>query len=313
LYNDELGLGNIYFYATANTGLADKKATPPKAEVEAKAVAEARKKADEFAKARAEAKAKAELEAKAAAEAKAKAEAELRVFVEARIKAEEEARKAAEARALADRKLKEQIEARIAAEKRAQEEEKAKIEAEKRAQEAVNARIAAEEKAEIAEKERMEAEELLVQFLEELAKGKGGEILANLEMSDFETKNVPLAVQALLNGKGIYADGSEEAIPHNTAKIAAYEYARKDVKEVILPGKVTAIECDAFYRCDKLESVTIPKGVTSIGDGAFSGCDNLKDIYYTGSSQEWERVKIGEENKKLNGGWGKATVHYNSK
>ena len=297
-WNDDLLKANIYFNCSR------------KNESEAQALAEELAKVDSLTQAQAEAKAKAEAEAQARAEAKAKAEAELKVFAEASIKDEEDARKAAEARALSDRKLKE---ARIAAEKRAEAEEKAKIEAEERAEKAVNARIEAEEKAEIAEKERIEAEALLVQFLEELAKGKGEELLEKLEPVNFETKNVPLAVQALLNGKIIYENGEEEDIPHNKSEIAAYEYARKDVKAVILPGRVTSIGSDAFYRCKNLISIEIPSSVKSIGDGAFAACDNLKEVYYNGTSQEWESVTIGEDNKKLNGGWGRATVHYNCK
>jgi len=152
-----------------------------------------------------------------------------------------------------------------------------------------------------------------VQFLEELAKGKGEDLLEKLEPVNFETKNVPLAVQALLNGKIIYENGEEEGIPHNTTEIAAYEYARRDIREVILPGRVTSIGNDAFYHCKNLISVEIPSSVTSIGDGAFAACDNLKEVYYTGTSLEWESVTIGEENKKMNGVFGKASIHYNSK
>jgi hypothetical protein len=214
---------------------------------------------------------------------------------------------------LADRKLKEQIEARIEAEKRADAEEKARIEAEALVEKAVAERNEAEEKAEIAERERIDAEELLVQFLKELAKGKGDVLLKKMDLANFETKNIPLAVQELLSGKVVYTDGMEEDIPHNITEIAAYEFARKDVKTVVLPSRVTSIGSDAFYRCKELASVQIPAGVTEIGEGAFSCCESLKDIYYEGTQGEWEKIAIGEDNKKLNGVFGRATIHYNYK
>lgn len=291
MYNDALYRANISYFYKSFTELTEQA------------------KIDAAKDKRVEAEAKAEAEA----EERAKAEAELRAAAEARIKAEEEARKAAEARALADRKLKDQIEARIAAEKRAEAEEKAKIEAEERAEKAVRARIEAEEKAEIAEKERIEAEALLAGFLEELAKGKSEEVLAGLHLPELETKNIPRAVQELLSGKVVYADGKEEDIPHNKTEIEAYEYARKNVKEVILPGRVTSIGSDAFYRCENLVSIKMPLSIIEIGEGAFSCCENLKDIYYEGTQSDWEKIDVGEDNKKLSGGWGRATVHYNSK
>jgi len=51
----------------------------------------------------------------------------------------------------------------------------------------------------------------------------------------------------------------------------------------------------------------IGDSVTSIGDGAFFGCSTLKDVYYTGSEEEWEEISIGSNYNKLTN----ATIHYN--
>ena len=37
------------------------------------------------------------------------------------------------------------------------------------------------------------------------------------------------------------------------------------------------------------------------------------DVYFTGTAEEWESVTIGEDNKKLIGGWGKANIYVASK
>ena len=54
-------------------------------------------------------------------------------------------------------------------------------------------------------------------------------------------------------------------------------------------------------------SYTIPDSVTSIGDKAFRDCTGLKDVYYTGSKDEWKAISVGSYNGNLLD----ATIHYN--
>lgn len=104
-------------------------------------------------------------------------------------------------------------------------------------------------------------------------------------------------------------------------------YKGKDTEVVIPPeieGKpVTSIGMDAFNNCISLTSVTIPESVTSIGEGAFDGCsslttvtipdsvtsisacafyicDSLKNVYYAGTEEQWQQIKIGKYNSELN-------------
>lgn len=48
--------------------------------------------------------------------------------------------------------------------------------------------------------------------------------------------------------------------------------------EVTIPGSVTEIGPEAFYRCENLSQIIIPDTVTRIGEHAFSGCKALADI-----------------------------------
>jgi len=48
--------------------------------------------------------------------------------------------------------------------------------------------------------------------------------------------------------------------------------------EYCIPAGVTSIGDEAFYGCEKLESITIPDSVTSIGNAAFSSCRSLQSI-----------------------------------
>ena len=43
-------------------------------------------------------------------------------------------------------------------------------------------------------------------------------------------------------------------------------------RKISLPDDVTSIGKQAFYQCEKLQTITLPSALTQIGDEAFSGC-----------------------------------------
>ncbi|MCM1543764.1 MAG: leucine-rich repeat domain-containing protein [Ruminococcus sp.] len=55
-----------------------------------------------------------------------------------------------------------------------------------------------------------------------------------------------------------------------------------------------------------IKNAVIENGVTSIGDDVFYGCENLKDVYYTGSKAEWNKISIDEPNDRLKN----VTIHF---
>ena len=79
------------------------------------------------------------------------------------------------------------------------------------------------------------------------------------------------------------------------------------IGEVSISNGVKSIGNEAFY-CTRLTSITIPNSVTSIGNHAFCGCASLKDVYYTGTKAEWDKISIGGVNECLTD----ATIHYDS-
>lgn len=58
-----------------------------------------------------------------------------------------------------------------------------------------------------------------------------------------------------------------------------------------------------------MTSIKIPNSVTSIYSEAFSDCTNLKDVYYSGTEEQWKKIKISNENDSLSN----AKIHFNSK
>ena len=127
-------------------------------------------------------------------------------------------------------------------------------------------------------------------------------------------------------------------IPNSVTTLGRGAFESCDnLKSVILSDGLTYIDKDAFSVCPLLTEINIPSGVTSIGERAFAWdrgitsiiipdsvvsigseafreCDNLKDVYYTGSAEQWEKIEIannpnasfGDNESILN-----ATKHYN--
>ena len=76
---------------------------------------------------------------------------------------------------------------------------------------------------------------------------------------------------------------------------------------ITIPKNVTRIPMHAFYNCLNLTSITIPKSITTIDIYAFLSCSNLKNVYYTGSANDWAEIEIGGHNSCLTD----ATIHFN--
>ncbi len=71
------------------------------------------------------------------------------------------------------------------------------------------------------------------------------------------------------------------------------------LKTVVIKNGVKSIDRTVFLNCFSLEAIAIPVSVTIIGDQAFAGCEKLKDIYYGGTTNQWDAITIKENNTEL--------------
>lgn len=108
----------------------------------------------------------------------------------------------------------------------------------------------------------------------------------------------------------LYLDGellTEIVIPDNVTGIGDAAFSGySSLASITIPDSVTSIRFGTFANCDSLASITIPDSVTSIGDGAFYDCSSLANVYYNGTEESWNNIKIGSYNSCLTD----ATIHY---
>lgn len=84
-------------------------------------------------------------------------------------------------------------------------------------------------------------------------------------------------------------------IPDNVIDISDYVFPYcVNLKNITIPDAVMNIGNYAFYCCESLIDITIPDSVVSIGKYAFGYCISLTSINYTGTKEQWNKIKLEE-------------------
>lgn len=80
-----------------------------------------------------------------------------------------------------------------------------------------------------------------------------------------------------------------------------------NLKKIVMGSGVSTIGESAFYNCLALKEITIPENITKIDTGAFEKVNNLADVYYNGTSEQWNEIIVRGKNEPLVN----ATIHFN--
>lgn len=81
------------------------------------------------------------------------------------------------------------------------------------------------------------------------------------------------------------------------------------LQEIVIPDGVTRIESEAFYFTG-LQCVTIPASVTYMGLDAFTMNNQLKDVWFTGSKAQWDKIDIVNRGPNYTPPFTGAAIHY---
>ena len=80
-----------------------------------------------------------------------------------------------------------------------------------------------------------------------------------------------------------------------------------NLKSIAVGNSVSTIYTYCFKNCTVLEKIYIPDSVTEMVYYSFQGSNNIKDVYYSGSQEEWNQIKNLSRITEFKN----ATIHYN--
>ena len=82
--------------------------------------------------------------------------------------------------------------------------------------------------------------------------------------------------------------------------VGSYAYSGcTALTSVVIPANVESLGNNVFNNCTALDDVTFVNGkdfLRSFGSNIFEGCSSLERLYYTGTSNDWAKITISEDN-----------------
>lgn len=94
--------------------------------------------------------------------------------------------------------------------------------------------------------------------------------------------------------------GASYEVPSGTLSIEGGAFDANDkLTDIKLSDTVRKIAPYTFEYCSGIANLTLSASLTDIGEGAFDGCTGIKDVYYSGTEQDWNAVSTGKNNECL--------------
>ncbi len=94
--------------------------------------------------------------------------------------------------------------------------------------------------------------------------------------------------------------------PYDTNRNNSPFHNNETINEVVIEEGVTSICKGLFDRCTNLKTITIPGYISIIDEYAFNNCQSLSDVYFGGTEEQWNKIKIDKSNDCLSN----ATIHF---
>ena len=154
---------------------------------------------------------------------------------------------------------------------------------------AVTVDTAAEQ--ETAEKPELEADQAETEDTE-VENGKEGYLSYCIYQKPDETKYVEIT-RCDYNAKGAVEIPTKIKDIKVTSIGNEVFFGCSELTSIEIPSSVTSIGNFAFSGCSGLTGIEIPSSVTSIRNFAFWFCSGLKDVYYTGTQEQWNAISFG--------------------
>ena len=89
-------------------------------------------------------------------------------------------------------------------------------------------------------------------------------------------------------------------LPESVKSIGIYAFSSCQVlRSINIPSGIIKIREGTFYHCYGLSKITIPVSVKTIDKDAFTSCNCLTDVYYDGTTSDWNKITVGDGNSCL--------------
>lgn len=101
----------------------------------------------------------------------------------------------------------------------------------------------------------------------------------------------------------VASDRAEYTVPEGTERICNYAMSQaRNLTEIHTNEGLREIGDTGLYLCDHLKTLSLPMSLTSVEAKALSLCNSLTEIRYAGTSADWEKISLGEDNAILTDG-----------
>ena len=88
---------------------------------------------------------------------------------------------------------------------------------------------------------------------------------------------------------------------------APWDKYKFDIERLVFDDGITSIGSTIFAILPNLTEVSIPESVVKISNQAFNSSAPIKDVYYSGTEEQWKAIVVGTNNESLLN----ANFHYN--